>query len=471
MTIYNSINNGSQRGVHNTILGLGAGNSTYDTNTCIDNTCYGYLAGRFFSASASNNCLFGSYVGANLNMGGGNALFGFRAGILMTDANANIGIGDSAIDNLTSGILNICVGRYSGTNYVSTESSNICIGNSGTVNESNVINIGTSGSGPGQQNICKIAGISTNLVTDGTPYRMMVLDQNNDTIKSITQQNLTSPIVTVYSTPGNYTWTKNANTKYVTVYGWCGGSGGGSGSKYSDANNAGGGGGGNGSAFYVSGPALMFGATESLSVGAGGNGGAAVTTDSTDGNPGQLGGYTFFGALRPFISSTAGGGGGNNVGGGGGAAGTVSNDGGNNIDASGGGDGSQTSGSPGIAITGSYPLATGGGGGAGGANVLDSGGAGGSIYAFDGSTLLSAGGAGGATHGVAGDDGAPYRSNGGLVLGGTGGGGGGSHGGAGGRGGQPGGGGGGGGAGLNSFADSGPGGAGGDGMVIVIEFR
>lgn len=100
--------------------------------------------------------------------------------------------------------------------------------------------------------------------------------------------------ITTYS--GNATWTKDARTKSITVYGWGGGAGGGSGRQGTVDASAGGSGGGVSYFYETNIPASYFGATESVVVGAGGSGGAAQTTASTNGVDGGEGGSSSFGS-------------------------------------------------------------------------------------------------------------------------------------------------------------------------------
>ena len=79
----------------------------------------------------------------------------------MEDLSAALGY---ACLELVNGSYNIGAGYSAGSNYTSSESSNIVIGNVGVTGESNVMRIGTQGSGDGQINLAFMAGI-----TSGTP--------------------------------------------------------------------------------------------------------------------------------------------------------------------------------------------------------------------------------------------------------------------------------------------------------------
>jgi hypothetical protein len=329
-------------------------------------------------------------------------------------------------------------------------------------------------------------------------------------------------IVTPYNTPGSDTWTKNANTKYVTVYGWSGGGGGGSGAATAAGNQAqGGGGGGNGAVFKFSGPATFFGATESVFVGSGGAGGSGISGAAAVGNNGSNGTASTFGSINPPLFTSAqpigggtfqGGGGGNtgNPGmGSGGCPGGIFIDGqpsraffasssvsstngvavigfGTTNTRGGGGSGNGVTPFPLVGADGAYaggngapfnawngitPTCGGQGGSSDISNNYSNGGSGGNVFSLDGLSTLIAGGIFGVASGsIPGGDGNPAPTSGGMVFGGTGGGGGAAnalHGGNGGDGGLPGGGAGGGGA---SRGTSGNGGNGGNGLVIVIEW-
>lgn len=120
--------------------------------------------------------------------------------------------------------------------------------------------------------------------------------------------------VTVYDTPGSYTWTKDSRTRFITVIAWHGGGGGGSGARsdFSTKDASGGSGGGAGGGFYKTNlPAYFFGSSETVTVGAGGTGGAALADIGTysAGNAGTDGGRTSFGALTSTVLSTGGAGG------------------------------------------------------------------------------------------------------------------------------------------------------------------
>lgn len=295
------------------------------------------------------------------------------------------------------------------------------------------------------------------------------------------------------------TWTKGGSTKVVIVEVIGAGGGGGGGAGAAAGNNRGGGGGGGAGAIIRKVfDATQLGATETITIGAGGisgaggstangvSGGAGVTSSFGSWLSSYGGGGGAGGAMNAFSNPGGGGGGTGGVGTTGAAASTVAVAGGNpevqgatlgnrNGGSGGGGmssiGGNAEYGGGGGAGGGTYAGGSsinGGGAGGGGANVTSgngegAGGAGGASNSYTG----GGGGAGGAVNGGAGTVGAAGTGD---NLG-SGGGGGGSQdsgtGGVGGTGGAPGGGAGGGGAGT---VIGGAGGVGARGEIRVWEF-
>lgn len=296
--------------------------------------------------------------------------------------------------------------------------------------------------------------------------------------------------ITVYTS--STTWTKPTGAKAVEVICIGAGGGGGSGRKgAAGSTRTGGGGGGGGAYSRAVFDASLLGSTETVSVGAGGTGGAAITTDSTLGANGVAGGASTFGNWV-YAGGGGRGNGGNALqvlGGGGGSTARTGT-----FNTSSGVYGIGGQGSPSQAAPSAAEFGGGGGGGSTDSSVTTlaaynagsslfggpGGGGGGTIDSADAilgggnggntASYATGGGASGGSSGAAGSNGAsPTRS-----ICGTGGGGGGSsattNAGSGGVGGI-GAGGGGGGASLNGAnRNSGAGGAGGDGRVIVITY-
>lgn len=296
----------------------------------------------------------------------------------------------------------------------------------------------------------------TRLVTTSAGTTGQVLTSNGPGVAPTYQASsgAGNVITTFYNTPGSFTWTKNASTQSVEVYGFGGGGGGAYG-----AGGVGSGGGGGGGCFYYFVPISVLNSPVSGVVGAGGAGGTVSSSAGGNGQPSSFGNFTTGGfPVDSYIggSPLSGGGAPGGNGGAGGFIMTMTNSLGVTF-LSGGvrtlNSGSSGSSSP---INNSYGsmLPTGGGG---------SNGAGGSILHPVTSAVIVAGGTAGTSMSPSGGSGNTAGASANLIVGGTGGGGGFGTG-AGGNGGALGGGGGAGGSG------GGNGGSGGNGLVIVIEY-
>jgi hypothetical protein len=164
-------------GSNNIFIGSGAGSATPGNSS----TAVGYQALSSINSGGNFSAAFGyqalkSVVTNNANSafgafaltactGPGNNAFGASAAAHITSGQQNCIFGDAALTNATTASFNIVMGDNAANAYTTSESSNIIIGNNGVISESNVIRIGTQGTGTQQQSTCYIAGITGVAVT------------------------------------------------------------------------------------------------------------------------------------------------------------------------------------------------------------------------------------------------------------------------------------------------------------------
>ena len=120
----------------NTFVGQSAGNFTLTSGTAQNNSGFGYQA--LNGLTTANNC----------------TAVGNTAGSAITTGVNNTAFGSGALSGVTTGARNTCIGFNAGSNYTSSEASNIQIGAgvTGTASESHVLRIG-SGTGTSTGNI------------------------------------------------------------------------------------------------------------------------------------------------------------------------------------------------------------------------------------------------------------------------------------------------------------------------------
>lgn len=294
-------------------------------------------------------------------------------------------------------------------------------------------------------------------------FKVSNVNANQGTVFGGTVPNAAAPSGSIQTFTTSGTWTKPPGAALVTVLLIAGGGGGGSGAVQASGTVASGGAGGGGGAYsLVTLPASVLNSTESVTVGTGGAGGAAVGTAAAHGNAGGNGSNSVFKNADFAVANWG-------DGGAGGAASAAATGGASGPGSWPGSTGasSSASGGAGAASAGTLQGASGGGAGGGitSGAVAAGGGAAGNVSASGG---IAGGTAGSAGSGAGGAGGSAGPS---VPIAGTGGGGGGASttagAGAGGAGGNYGAGGGGGGAALTGH-DSGAGGHGASGIVVVI---
>lgn len=134
--------------------------------------------------SGIENTSIGNNSSLSLTTGSNNSIIGGESFTEATSASFNSVLGVLALNSLSTGNYNIAIGYTSGGFYSTTETSNIVIGNQGLGGESNVIRIGTQGTGNGQQIHCYLAGVlhttsgrTVNITTPGAyPYTTLISD-------------------------------------------------------------------------------------------------------------------------------------------------------------------------------------------------------------------------------------------------------------------------------------------------------
>jgi len=145
-------------GTQNVFMGSSAGNRTLTTLDATENTGVGYQSLKSLTTGELNSGFGDSTLASALDSESCSAI-GHDSQGLVTTGDFNSSFGGNSLGQLTTGSNNLALGYRSGYEYVGGESSNISIGNIGVAAESNVIRIGTQGTGSGQQDACYIHGI------------------------------------------------------------------------------------------------------------------------------------------------------------------------------------------------------------------------------------------------------------------------------------------------------------------------
>lgn len=158
-------------GNNNVCIGQSTGASWVSASDC---TAIGDSA--LFASTGDRNTAVGSQSIMAAGASTQNTTVGYQTGLNLTGGSQNSVIGYQGLLNATTGSYNTCVGYSAGSSYTGAESSNICLINTGTAAESNVMRIGTQGSGNGQQNKCFIAGI-----VGVTPSNQQIVAINSST--------------------------------------------------------------------------------------------------------------------------------------------------------------------------------------------------------------------------------------------------------------------------------------------------
>lgn len=199
-------------GTANNFVGGNAGNFTLTVGSATNNNGFGDTSLASLT-TGNTNCCVGSASGNKLTTGSNNVAVGHAALWNGTGSTQNVAIGQTALQDASVGnqnvavgynalgaqplSYNIAIGAGAGFSYGSTtESSNIVIGNSGVNGENNVIRLGTTGTGNGQQNLCYIAGAvtfgnstatETHALANGAGVKTVTLGSTNTTSATTVQ--------------------------------------------------------------------------------------------------------------------------------------------------------------------------------------------------------------------------------------------------------------------------------------------
>lgn len=128
--------------------------STLNVTDSRNNTFIGKSCGNA-TLTGNSNIGLGSNILTSLTTGTNNSAVGRNNLNLCTTGGNNCAFANGCLENLVSGSGNTALGEGAGSNYTSSESNNIVIANTGTIADSAVTRIGTSGT----QTTCFIAGI------------------------------------------------------------------------------------------------------------------------------------------------------------------------------------------------------------------------------------------------------------------------------------------------------------------------
>jgi hypothetical protein len=131
-------------------------NSIQNSTILLSDTNVFTISGQtlLYADTAQSNFLAGK-TSLGTMIGSNNTLVGIDAGTTMssTGGSNNTGLGYGVLADIGFGSSNIAIGNAAGSSYIATETSNICIGATGTAGEDTTIRIGTS------QTACYIKGI------------------------------------------------------------------------------------------------------------------------------------------------------------------------------------------------------------------------------------------------------------------------------------------------------------------------
>jgi hypothetical protein len=189
------------------------------------NTIIGNSSGSNISSATFNTSL-GASVFEDLTSGTANVAIGQTALAQVSTGGNNTALGTASLTDLGTGSYNTCLGSNAGSNYATTESSNICIGysTSGTAAENHVLRIGNgTGTSNGNLSAAYISGIDG--VNVGSVARVVTEASNQlgtavitaGTGITITPSANVITISATGTTTLNYTAVSHAATPYTVL--------------------------------------------------------------------------------------------------------------------------------------------------------------------------------------------------------------------------------------------------------------
>jgi len=196
-------------GTDNTAVGF---NALKTVTTASLNTAVGSLSQQTVSTGATANTSIG-YASLSANTGSQNTALGYSALSTCSSGADNCAVGHGALSSISTGINNIGIGPnlFNGSSLTGANSSNIIIGNAGTIGDNNKIKIGTQGSGTSQQNECYIAGIASVATSNS---QMMTVNTSTGQLGSVFNSISNSSNTILGSSSGNYTISGAQNTGF-----------------------------------------------------------------------------------------------------------------------------------------------------------------------------------------------------------------------------------------------------------------